>query len=71
MNLTLGRRGYMIEAEAQEVLEMRNYGQFCPVARASEVLGERWTIIIVRNLLVDATPSTTSPRALLACREPC
>ena len=31
---------------------MRNYGQFCPVARASEVLGERWTIIIVRNLLV-------------------
>jgi DNA-binding HxlR family transcriptional regulator len=31
---------------------MRNYGQFCPVAGASEVLGERWTIIIVRNLLV-------------------
>lgn len=31
---------------------MRNYGQFCPVARASEVLGERWMIIIVRNLLV-------------------
>lgn len=32
--------------------EVRTYGQFCPIARASEVLGERWTIIILRNLLV-------------------
>jgi FAD/FMN-containing dehydrogenase/DNA-binding HxlR family transcriptional regulator len=31
---------------------MRGYGQFCPVARASEVLAERWTPIIVRNLLL-------------------
>lgn len=31
---------------------MRNYGQFCPIARASEILGERWMIIIVRNLLI-------------------
>ena len=30
---------------------MRTYGQFCPVARASELLAERWTPIIVRNLL--------------------
>jgi DNA-binding HxlR family transcriptional regulator len=30
---------------------MRNYGQFCPIARGSEVLAERWTPIIVRNLL--------------------
>jgi len=28
------------------------YGQYCPIARASEVLAERWTLIIVRNLLV-------------------
>lgn len=27
------------------------YGQFCPVAMASEVLGTRWTILIVRELL--------------------
>jgi DNA-binding HxlR family transcriptional regulator len=27
------------------------YGQYCPIARASEVLAERWTLIIVRNLL--------------------
>ena len=30
---------------------MREYGQFCPVARSSELLAERWTPIIVRNLL--------------------
>lgn len=30
---------------------MRNYGQFCPIARGSEILAERWTPIIVRNLL--------------------
>jgi DNA-binding HxlR family transcriptional regulator len=27
------------------------YGQFCPVALASEVLAERWTLLIVRELL--------------------
>ena len=30
---------------------MGDYGQFCPIARGSEVLAERWTPIIVRNLL--------------------
>lgn len=30
---------------------MRNYGQYCPVARSSELLAERWTPIIIRNLL--------------------
>jgi DNA-binding HxlR family transcriptional regulator len=28
-----------------------DYGQFCPIARSSELLAERWTPIIVRNLL--------------------
>ncbi len=28
------------------------YGQFCPVAKAAEVLGERWTILIIRELLL-------------------
>lgn len=32
---------------------MPSYGQrYCPIARASEVLTERWTPIIVRNLLL-------------------
>ncbi|MFF0778330.1 winged helix-turn-helix transcriptional regulator [Streptomyces sp. NPDC003720] len=29
----------------------REYGQFCGLARAMEVLGERWAVLIVRNLL--------------------
>ena len=29
---------------------MRTYGQYCPIARAAEILGERWTPIIVRNM---------------------
>jgi DNA-binding HxlR family transcriptional regulator len=30
---------------------MASYGQFCSVARAHEVLGGRWTLLIVRELL--------------------
>lgn len=28
----------------------RQYGQFCPLARALDLLGERWTLLIVRDL---------------------
>jgi DNA-binding HxlR family transcriptional regulator len=27
------------------------YGQYCPIARALDVLGERWTLLILRDLL--------------------
>src|SRR5271170_3523707 len=30
---------------------MAGYGQFCSVARAHEVLGGRWTLLVVRELL--------------------
>jgi DNA-binding HxlR family transcriptional regulator len=30
---------------------MRGYGQFCPVAKACELLAERWTLVIVRELI--------------------
>ena len=29
---------------------MISYGQFCPVAKAAEVFGDRWTPIIMREL---------------------
>ena len=32
---------------------MHPYGQYCPVARAAEVLADRWTLLIVRELLAD------------------
>lgn len=31
---------------------MRSYGQFCPVAKASEIFAERWTPLILRELLM-------------------
>jgi DNA-binding HxlR family transcriptional regulator len=37
---------------------MRTYGQYCPIARASEILAERWTPIILRNLLNGSTTFT-------------
>ncbi len=30
---------------------MRGYGQFCPVARGAEIFAERWTPLILRELL--------------------
>ncbi len=30
---------------------MTSYGQFCSVARTHEVLGGRWTLLVVRELL--------------------
>ncbi|WP_454044268.1 winged helix-turn-helix transcriptional regulator [Cellulosimicrobium sp. Marseille-Q8652] len=34
---------------------MATYGQFCPVAKAMEVLDERWTLLVVRELLAGST----------------
>jgi DNA-binding HxlR family transcriptional regulator len=34
---------------------MSSYGQFCPVAKAMEVLDERWTLLIVRELLLGSS----------------
>lgn len=34
---------------------MKSYGQFCPVAKASELFCERWTPLILRDLAAGAT----------------
>jgi DNA-binding HxlR family transcriptional regulator len=34
---------------------MTSYGQFCPVAKAMELLDERWTLLVVRELLAGST----------------
>src|SRR5882762_11728947 len=31
---------------------MRRYGQFCPLAKALDVVGDRWTLLIVRELSI-------------------
>ncbi len=30
---------------------MSRYGQYCPIAQALEILGERWTLLIIRDML--------------------
>lgn len=32
----------------------RGYGQFCGLARAAEVVGQRWTLLILRDLMVSS-----------------
>ena len=54
---------------------MKKYAQYCPIARTSELFAERWTPIIIRNLLngcrtfgdlLDGAPGIS--KALLAQR---
>lgn len=33
------------------LLPVKTYGQFCPIAQALEVLAERWTLLVIRELL--------------------
>ena len=42
---------------------MRSYGQYCAVAKALDVLGERWTLLIVRELLIRGPSRYTDLRA--------
>ena len=32
-----------------------SYNQFCPVAMAAEILGSRWTLVLLRELVVGST----------------
>jgi DNA-binding HxlR family transcriptional regulator len=32
----------------------RSYDQFCPVARTLDIIGDRWTLLILRDLFFDA-----------------
>src|SRR5712692_9066748 len=31
---------------------MRSYGQFCGLAKSLDVIGDRWTLLVVRELLI-------------------
>ena len=42
---------------------MRSYGQYCSTAKALDVLGERWTLLIVRELLARGACRYTDLRA--------
>jgi DNA-binding HxlR family transcriptional regulator len=40
------------------------YRQFCPVSKTAEVLGEKWTLLIVRELVLGATRFSKIQRAI-------
>jgi DNA-binding HxlR family transcriptional regulator len=43
---------------------MRSYAQYCPIAKASEILGDRWTLLIVREMLAEVTAFNELHRGL-------
>ena len=46
---------------------MSGYGQFCPVSKAAEVLCQRWTPLIVRELLLGSTRFNEIRRGVPTC----
>ena len=42
----------------------RSYEQFCPIARSLDVLGERWTLLVVRELMLGPRRYTDLKSAL-------
>ena len=43
---------------------MTSYGQFCPVAKATEIVGGKWTMLILRELLLGTARFNDFQRAL-------
>jgi DNA-binding HxlR family transcriptional regulator len=46
---------------------MSGYGQFCPVSKATEILCQRWTPLIVRELLVGSSRFNEIRRGVPTC----
>jgi DNA-binding HxlR family transcriptional regulator len=50
-----GKYGFCTQRRVNAALgedgRVTSYGQFCPVAKAAEILAERWTLLVVRELL--------------------
>jgi DNA-binding HxlR family transcriptional regulator len=60
-NLVLRVRNYTLDWRA---VAARGFGQFCGLARALELVGERWALLIVRDLLVGPRRFTDLRRGL-------
>jgi DNA-binding HxlR family transcriptional regulator len=43
---------------------MRQYGQFCPVAKSAEIIGDPWSILIVREMLLGSSRFNALHRGL-------
>jgi len=47
-----------------EACSVKPYGQYCPIAKAAEIVGDRWTIPILRDLLCGTTHFNDLARGL-------
>jgi DNA-binding HxlR family transcriptional regulator len=43
---------------------MAKYGQYCPIAQALDIVGDRWTLLIIRDMLTGATHFNELERGL-------
>ena len=43
---------------------MSKYGQYCPVAQSLDILGDRWTLLIIRDMLTGTTHFNDLERGL-------
>jgi DNA-binding HxlR family transcriptional regulator len=43
---------------------VRSYGQYCPIAKSAEILGDRWTLLIVREMSFGVSRFNEMERAL-------
>lgn len=43
---------------------MRQYGQFCPIAKSAEIIGDPWSILIVREMLLGSSRFNALQRGL-------
>ncbi len=34
---------------------MYDYGEYCPISKAAQIIGERWTLLILRELVSGTT----------------
>jgi DNA-binding HxlR family transcriptional regulator len=55
---------FAVAADRATMNAMAEYGRFCPVALASEVLADRWTPLIIRELVLGNTRFNAIARGL-------
>jgi DNA-binding HxlR family transcriptional regulator len=49
---------------------MSSYGQYCPVAQALDILGDRWTLLIIRDMLTGTRHFNDLERGLPGISKP-
>ena len=49
---------------------MSNYGQYCPLAKSLDILGDRWTLLIIRDMFYGMTHFNDLQRGLPGISRP-